>query len=185
MLFTFINHAILRFMSRNGKQIMTEKEFTDIATELRELALKKGRSYPLDNDEADDIAQDTMLRLWSLRQKVKTKAHARGLAVSIAAHGAIDRMRKRRTATLRPTGKEPIAPANPDTILQEKADDEWLTRELKKLPSTEYQVLHLRQAEQKTAEEIGAILGITPQSVATLLSRARRKLMEEIKKRRR
>ena len=146
-------------MSRNGKQIMTEKEFTDIATELRELALKKGRSYPLDNDEADDIAQDTMLRLWSLRQKVNTKAHARGLAVSIAAHGAIDRMRKRRTATLRPTDKEPIAPANPDT--------------------------HLRQAEQKTVEEIGAILGITPQSVATLLSRARRKLMEEIKKRRR
>ena len=60
MLFAFINHAILRFMSRNGKQIMTEKEFTDIATELRELAMKKGRSYPLDNDEADDIAQDTM-----------------------------------------------------------------------------------------------------------------------------
>ncbi len=162
---------------------MTDQEFTDIATQLRTLALQKGRSYPLDNDEAADIAQDTMLRLWALRPKVKSAAHARGLAVSIAAHMAIDRMRKRRSAGMRIADTDLPTGPTPDTRLEEKANEEWLEQELRKLPSTEYQILHLRQVEQKSADEIAGILGITPQSVATLLSRARKKLMKRIQQR--
>lgn len=182
MLFLFINAVPFRFISRKGK-IMTEHDFTDMATELRMLALRKGQSYPLDSDEAEDIAQETMLRLWALREKVRSAAHARGLAVCIAAHMSIDKLRKRRTVQLGPSGHEPAAGSTPDTTLEEKANEEWLEGELRKLPSTEYQVLHLRQVERKGTEEIAAILGVTPQSVATLLSRARRRLMEDIRKR--
>lgn len=166
---------------------MTEKEFTDIATELRELALQKGRDYPLDSDEADDIAQETMLKLWAIRGKVNSEAHARGLAVRIAAHLAVDKLRKRRTLPAHANGKEQliIADGTPDTDLEDKDNDEWLTRQIGKLPPMEYQVLHLRQAEQKTNAEIAAILGTTPQSVATLLSRARHRLMEQIRQKER
>lgn len=182
MLFSFIKAVLFRFISRKGKK-MTDKEFTDIATELRMLALRKGRSYPLDSDEAEDIAQDTMLRLWALRGKVKSAAHARGLAVCIAAHQSVDKLRSKRTVSLCSPCQEPSEGSTPDTTLEEKANEEWLEGELRKLPSTEYQVLHLRQVERKGTEEIAAILGVTPQSVATLLSRARRRLMEEIRKR--
>ncbi len=162
---------------------MTDNEFTDIATELRELALKKGRGYPLATDDADDIAQETMLRLWALRHKVNSLRHARGLAVSIAAHLAIDRLRRRRTVSDDFIVNEQPSSNDPETDLELKVNDEWLEKELSRLPSTEYQVLHLRQVEGKTNEEIASIIGITPQSVATLLSRARRKLMEKIKRR--
>lgn len=162
---------------------MTDNEFTDIATELRELALKKGRGYPLATDDADDIAQETMLRLWALRRKVNSLRHARGLAVSIAAHLAIDRLRRRRTVSDDFIVNEQPSSNDPETDLELKVNDEWLEKELSRLPSTEYQVLHLRQVEGKTNEEIASIIGITPQSVATLLSRARRKLMEKIKRR--
>lgn len=162
---------------------MTDNEFTDIATELRELALKKGRSYLLATDDADDIAQETMLRLWALRRKVNSLRHARGLAVSIAAHLAIDRLRRRRTVSDDFIVNEQPSSNDPETDLELKVNDEWLEKELSRLPSTEYQVLHLRQVEGKTNEEIASIIGITPQSVATLLSRARRKLMEKIKRR--
>lgn len=182
MLFSFIKAVLFRFISRKGKK-MTDKEFTDIATELRMLALRKGQSYPLDSDEAEDIAQDTMLRLWALRGKVKSAAHARGLAVCIAAHQSVDKLRSKRTVSLCSPCQEPSEGSTPDTTLEEKANEEWLEGELRKLPSTEYQVLHLRQVERKGTEEIAAILGVTPQSVATLLSRARRRLMEEIRKR--
>ena len=182
MLFSFIKAVLFRFISRKGKK-MTDKEFTDIATELRMLALRRGQSYPLDSDEAEDIAQDTMLRLWALRGKVKSAAHARGLAVCIAAHQSVDKLRAKRTVSLWSPCQEPSEGSTPDTTLEEKANEEWLEGELRKLPSTEYQVLHLRQVERKNAGEIAAILGVTPQSVATLLSRARRRLMEEIRKR--
>lgn len=52
------------------------------------------------------------------------------------------------------------------------------------LPGTEYTVLHLRQVEGLDNKAIALRLGIEERSVATLLSRARRRLLEEIKKRR-
>lgn len=164
---------------------MTDKEFTDIAPELRRLALQKGSRYALSTDGADDIAQDTMLKLWAIRRNVRSETHARGLAVQIAAHLAVDLLRHRRTM---PTADELTdniggEADSPEARLEAKSNDEWLERQLQRLPTMEYQVLHLRQVEQKEKEEIAAILGITPQSVATLLSRARRKLMERIRKR--
>lgn len=52
------------------------------------------------------------------------------------------------------------------------------------LPGTEYTVLHLRQVEGLDNKAIALRLGIEERSVATLLSRARRRLLEEIRKRR-
>lgn len=45
-------------------------------------------------------------------------------------------------------------------------------------------VLRLRQVERKSAEEIAAIMGISPGSVPTLLARARHAMLEELRRRR-
>ena len=47
----------------------------------------------------------------------------------------------------------------------------------------QHQVLRLRQIELKDNAEIAAILGIKSASVATLLSKARRQLLADIRKR--
>lgn len=59
----------------------------------------------------------------------------------------------------------------------------WLQKRLKALPSNQYQVLYLRQVEKKNSEEIAQIVGITPESVSVLLSRARKQMLQEIRKR--
>lgn len=51
------------------------------------------------------------------------------------------------------------------------------------LPPKEYQILRMRQVEQLSNGEIAKLLGIEKTSVATLLSRARIKLFNEIKRR--
>ena len=56
-------------------------------------------------------------------------------------------------------------------------------KRLKALPSNQYQVLYLRQVEKKSFEEIAQIVGITPESVSVLLSRARKQMLQEIRKR--
>lgn len=155
---------------------MTEKEFIDIAAELRNLALRTVLS--------EDIAQDTMLRLWTIHEDLPPdKAH--GMAITIARHLAIDRLRKQHTASLdslQDTSRNAIRQlAVEDTSLEERENEEWLQRHLKKLPSNEYMVLHLRQVEKKNSEEIAAILGIKQESVPVLLSRARRKLYASLK----
>ncbi len=160
---------------------MTEQEFVDIVPRLRVLALSNANGYLAPSDEAEDVAQDSLLKMWALRERVTSVEHALGLVATMARHLAIDRLRRRRTVGL-DQARHVAASQQASWRLEEENYGKWLDEALKRLPSTQYQVLHLRQVEGKEAEEIAAIVGITPRSVATLLSRARKQLLEQIKK---
>ena len=62
-------------------------------------------------------------------------------------------------------------------------DERWLRHRIANLPTREMQVMEMRQGEGKSNDEIARIMGIAPASVATMLSAARRKIFEELKKR--
>lgn len=163
---------------------MTETEFTTIAAALRRLARERAKGF-VDDYEAEDIAQDTMLRLWTFRSELTSRHHAEALAVVIAKQSGIDRMRKRRGVSLENSHSmiADTASSSPDSSLEERQNEQWLSQRMKSLPTNEYQVLHLRQAEHKSTADIAAILGITEGSVEVLLSRARHKLLAQIKRR--
>ena len=72
---------------------------------------------------------------------------------------------------------------SPSDVLEAKENLEWLERKIKDLPTTEYTILYMRQVEQRPNEEISHLLGIASTSVSTLLARARRRLLEDIKRR--
>lgn len=172
---------------------MTDKEFTDIAAELRRLAIsttlalwnkgETGRAY-IGDGEAEDVAQDTMLRLWRLHYDIRMPDDARHLSVTIAKNLAIDRLRKRRSVPIDDVLDKAVDSESkkPDVTFEDQQNELWLQKHLKNLPPNEYLVLHLRQVEQKSKEEIAAILGIKPASVPVLLSRARHKLLESLKR---
>lgn len=164
---------------------MTDNEFTSIAASLRSLALRVALSYRknggLDTAEAEDIAQDTMLRLWNRREQLP-QTEARAMAVTVARHLAIDRLRRKATAPS-PLLDTDIADrgAIPGQELEDKQNEQWLRERIGRLPAKEYMVLHMRQVEHKSNEEIATIIGINPQSVPVLLSRARHKLLDALK----
>ena len=156
---------------------MKDKEFEHIAPVLRQRSVDTARSLGLDADDAEDVAQDALLRLWSLRGELKME-RVEALVVTVARNLSIDIHRRRRTV---PMDSRPIIDelhTQPDTLMEVADDERWLEQRMQALPSTEYQVLHLRQVECKTDQQIAAILGIGIASVPTLLSRARRKLMQ-------
>ncbi len=165
----------------NRKENMTEQEFVDIVPQLRALALQKLMSFTVLSGEAEDVAQDSLLKMWALREHITSQQHALGLMATMARHLALDKLRKQRTVAL-DQARHIAAYERTEEQLEEKSYGQWLDKAIRRLPSTEYQVLHLRQVEGKTAEEIAAIVGITPRSVSTLLSRARKRLLEQIKK---
>lgn len=49
---------------------MTDKEFEHIAIMLRPELLMVGRDFFDDESIAEDIAQDVLVRLWQLRQRI-------------------------------------------------------------------------------------------------------------------
>lgn len=90
--------------------MMSEKEFTDMAAELRVSAVRSAAAAGIGIEGAGDVAQDIMLRLWTLRDNISSARHARGLAVVAARNRALDMLRQSHTVSLT-TGVAVVQPS--------------------------------------------------------------------------
>ena len=138
---------------------MEQAEFEHIATSVRQRAFATALAFTGDRDESEDIAQETMLKLWTLRSRINS---------------------------LSLDGDRNVIDNNtvsPDRAIEDKETLAWLENCLAALPSTEYQILWLRQVERKSHDEIARIVGVRKTSIPTILSRARLKMLNEFKKR--
>ena len=161
---------------------MDKTAFEQQARTWRQKALSVSMSCGAGSDEAEDIAQDVMLRLWQMHDELERYDSIEALATMMARHLLINHQRRRRPETLDETKMVSIT-TSPHEQLEMKEDDQWLTKRLEQLPTTQRTLLYMRQVERRSHEEIALLLGIETTSVSTLLARARRTLLEEIKRR--
>ncbi|MDY5370007.1 MAG: sigma-70 family RNA polymerase sigma factor [Prevotella sp.] len=134
---------------------------------------------------------DSMLKYDKLLN-MGSNVNVTGNTYVIARNVAIDMLRRRRPTSI--SGDEAHTSwllqqesdnDTPESQLEWKEDEQWLRQRIEQLPPREMQVMRLRQTERRTNEQIAAILGISKDSVATMLSSARRKLFNQIKERNR
>lgn len=142
------------------------------------------RCLGMDSADAEDIAQDVMLKLWAMRKDLDKYKSVDSLAALMAKHLALNAKRDRKTVANEDAfGRIATAIAGPAERLETKENEEWLKRKMADLPTTQHTILYMRQVERRDNHEIARILGIGETSVSTLLARARRTLMEELRKR--
>lgn len=160
---------------------MTQREFEVMASPMRQRALLVARCCGVDESTAQDVAQDTLLRLWAMHNSLNNGDRLLALVATVSRHLAIDHCRTNRKTVPIDALKTTVKP-DAETRIDAQEREQWLMRKIAALPSTEHQVLKMRQVEGRTNEEIAALLGITPDSVKTLLSRARKKMLEYFRK---
>ena len=154
-----------------------------MANEMRTKAVLVAEKFGYSEYDAEDIAQDVMLRLWSLHEQFTNAAHLKASATITARHLCIDRWR---TAHQHKEIDNAIPIADENTLydrLEYTELEQWLVEQIDHLPSTSATVLRMRQLEHREVGEIADILGIRPGSVSTLLSRARNELLNKLKRR--
>ena len=145
-------------------------------------AVKVCRSCGADSEEAEDIAQEVMLRLWQMHDVLEKYQSIEAIVTIAARHLLRDHQRRRTTETLNEATLISIG-NSPQETLEMIEDEQWLTEKLRQMPTTQRTLLYMRQVERRSHEEIARLLGIEKTSVSTLLARARRTLLEEIKQR--
>ncbi len=164
---------------------MEDSAFEQIAVRLRRRAMASAARCGLSEADAEDIAQDVMLRLWQMRADLDRFSSPDALAALIARRQVINVMRRNRPVSLVDKLPDTIASAaNPSADLETKQDEEWLDDRLNHMPETWHTILYMRQVEHRGSAEIAALLGLKDTSVRTLLAKARRTLLEEMRKRR-
>lgn len=164
---------------------MTQEEFTHIANEMRRKSVFAAQRFGYAQDDAEDIAQDVMTKLWCLHEQIYDVARLKALVAITTKHICIDKWRVSRQHA-ETVGAMPVI--DEDTLydkLEYAELEQWLYRQIDSLPSTSGMVLRMRQLEHRELSEIADILGIRQTSVSTLLSRARNELLNKLKRRNR
>lgn len=132
-------------------------------------------------EEAEDALQDVLLRLWTNRQQLDAYHSVEALAVQMTKNLCLDRLKshaKQKTTddtTLLGLAGEDISPYRQ----VELADSAELIRLLiDELPDQQKLVLHLRDVEEYSFEEIEQVTGLSINNIRVILSRARQRLRD-------
>lgn len=165
---------------------MTQVEFEHIASELRPSMWKVGMDFFGSADDAEDVAQESLVQLWQYAEKLDAGRNIGGLAIRIAKHCCVDMQRKRRgnTIELMPAHEREIGTdASPHEQLEQTEATELLQRLVEELNPRERELFELRQLDGLSNDEIASRTGIPKASIQVMVSRARQKIYEELKNR--
>lgn len=130
--------------------------------------------------EAEELAQETFLRVWQKADGYEPKARVSTWIHRIAHNLALDGLRKKRGASLELDDERDAAPASndPARLLERKAVARDVQSALDELPVRQKMALLLSHEQGLSLNEIAAILELNPHAVESLLARGRRRLRE-------
>jgi RNA polymerase sigma-70 factor, ECF subfamily len=135
--------------------------------------------------EAEDVAQDAMMRLWRMAPKWEQgQAKVSTWLYRVTLNLCLDLKRRRRTVDLDAVA-EPEDPARsvPEQ-LQDAARFDALQAALMELPERQRQAVVLRHIEELSNPEISGIMDISVEAVESLTARGKRTLAKALAGRR-
>jgi RNA polymerase sigma-70 factor (ECF subfamily) len=147
------------------------------AAPLRHFALRLLKSPA----EAEDVVQETFLRLWQRASDYKPQAaRAKTWLYRIAHNLCIDRLRARKPLADLDSDELPPVSAPQGVLLDEKRRAERLEKALAGLPERQAAAVTLVHFEGLSGAEAAQVLDVSEGALESLLSRARRALKQSV-----
>jgi len=124
-------------------------------------------------DAAEDVAQETFVRLWERRKAWGLKGSVRALLFRVAHNLSLDELRRRsaRERTARSVSRESLR-LLPDEALENLELHTVVTRAVNSLPQRRREVFMLVRHHGLSYREVGKVLDLSPQTVANHLTMA-------------
>jgi RNA polymerase sigma-70 factor, ECF subfamily len=145
--------------------------------EVRRICLSFAFRYAKDRTEADDIAQDSMVRAWRKRHTLRNSEARKAWLATIVRNEALREFARRRPT---PSDTIEVAHGSDDERVLATVERADLHAALDRLNQRDRQLVRLRYDEDMTQEAIARRLGIPLGTVKVRLHRVRAKLRREI-----
>jgi RNA polymerase sigma-70 factor (ECF subfamily) len=159
---------------------MEQNTFEIEAKRMRPALLRMATRYLESTDEAEDVVQDALLKLWFLRDRLEQYRSVDALAIVITKHLCINRLRGIRVEKVDlEQGVSIGGGENPEMKLVEEENMKEILEVISTLPDLQQAILRMKHIEGFEVEEIARLTGSTPVAVRTNLSRARKKVKEQ------
>lgn len=159
------------------QKIDFRKDILPLKDKLFRLALR----ITFDRAEAEDIVQETMIRVWNKRDEWNELESVEAYCLTVARNLAIDRSEKKDSQTVELTTEVEQTPdaSSPYDRLVNKERLKLVHRLVGELPEKQRLIMQLRDVEGKSYKEIAAALRLTEEQVKVNLFRARQKVKQK------
>lgn len=157
---------------------MTRQAFEHIAPQLRPRLKDIAQRFFGDEDKAEDIAQETLMRLWLLRDRIAPQADIGPLAVRMAKNLCVSEWRKQQVRQGQAVQVEFVAHCDIQRDVELKEDIDRLRQAVNQLKPAEQRLFRMRHEAEMDISQIASATGIGERSVSAMLSTAKRKLQE-------
>jgi len=133
--------------------------------------------------EAEDTLQDIYLKLWNMRERLAEYDNVEAFAVTMTKNLCLDKLRSYRSRMQDDAELEtrPIRSVTPDPGRAAELSESMQVIHgiFETLPDQQKLIIHLRDIEHYSYEEIREITGLTVNNIRVSLSRARKTVRKE------
>lgn len=142
----------------------------------------------LDKAEAEDVVQDTMIKVWNRRDTWERIDSMEAFCMTICRNIALDKVKaaaKRNIAIDDTEANIPLTPSHEATPEEQAVTRDRMNtviRIMNSLPEKQRSAMHLRDFEAKSYKEIAEILNISEEQVKINIFRARQTIKQKYAK---
>ena len=157
-------------------------DFRNDILPLKDALYRLALRITLDSHEAEDIVQETMLKVWNRRERWDEIDSIEGFCMTICRNLALDHLKRRESRHLS-LDDSPLQHADsaPSPLEQAVSQDriEIVRSIIDTLPEKQRSCIQLRDIEEKTYKEIAQILEISEEQVKINIFRARQTIRQQ------
>ncbi len=143
---------------------------------LKDVLYRLALRITLKHEEAEDIVQDTLIKVWNKRDEWENIVSMEAYCLTICRNLALDKMKLRANQNESIENihlDTPDQGGNPYERMQQKDRIDLVRRMVNALPEKQRSCIQLRDFEGKPYKEIAEILGITEEQVKVNIFRGR------------
>ena len=161
---------------------MENQEFTEIVNEVKDKMYRLSYRIVGNQYDAEDVVQEVIIKVWDKRDHFATITNKAGWLMTLARNLSIDKTRSkhRRTNDLANYGHLSDGGPTPGDSLETNDLLQKVKELYDQLPETQKTVLHLRDIEEYSYDEIAEITGYTNNQVKINIYRGRQALKDQI-----
>ena len=161
--------------------IVSEMEINRFKTEilpLRAELLGYAKRIVGNIEDAEDIVQEVLLKLWFMRSDLRRYNSIPALSYVITKNLSLNQIKtsRRKSSTLVELSQE--SGSGPEKQLQEKESVKNVIAIIDKLPGLQQAIMRMRHLEGMEIEEIAQLTGCSPEAIRMNISRARKRIKE-------
>lgn len=161
---------------------MTEETFETRFLPMVAPLMRRARRLLGNAEDAEDAVQEVMARMWRERKRLETMESAEGYVAEALKRQCLYMLRGRRTevGTEILEAKE-AGTQSPLEHLERESDRRLMRRLIARLPAKAARMLSLHLYGQLSNTEIAAVTGENEANVRVILSRSRKRLIEDFR----